>query len=137
MRSIFKRKKENADQHQEKTLKIKAVYVMAFTPEKLDSNTLMGVSKIAGDMLKGKDANFKQLEEQFTRANTPVHISNLQYSALMHTPQTMQTTLAGWLKGQYQVQFHSKLGINFFPHGMKDPQGRENYVLFYFDLEKG
>jgi len=24
--------------------------------------------------------------------------------------------------------------MDFFSHGMKDPQGKENYILFYFDL---
>ena len=134
MRNLFKRNKNKSEKSEQKSPQIKAVYVMAFTPEKLEGPALMGTSKIAGDMLKGKDANFKLLDEQLTGAKTPMHFTNLQYNSIMHTPQTMQTSLGGWIKNQYQVTFRPVIGKNFFPHGMKDPQGRENFVLFYFDF---
>lgn len=65
---------------------------------------------------------------------TRIEIANLQYLPIMHTPQTMQTTLAGWLRRQYAVAYAPVVGKNFFPHGMRDSHGKETYVLFYFDL---
>ena len=53
----------------------------------------------------------------------------------MHTPQTMQTSLAGWIQNQYNVTFHPVIGQTFFPQGTRDPQGRDNFFLFYFDVE--
>jgi hypothetical protein len=135
MVNLFKRYKKKSEKDQSQVTQIKAVYVMAFTPSKLEGPALMGVGKIAGDMLKGKNANFRLLEEQLTNSKTPMHFANLEYNAIMHTPQTMQTTLGGWLKNQYQIAFRPVIGKNFFPHGMKDPQGRDNFVLFYFDFK--
>ncbi len=46
----------------------------------------------------------------------------------------MQATFAGWMKN-INAAFDPKPGVNFFAHGMKDPQGEDNFVLFYV-LEK-
>jgi hypothetical protein len=51
----------------------------------------------------------------------------------MHTQQVMQSTLAGWLQNE-NVTSDFRIGDNFFPYGIRDPQGRENYILFYFDF---
>jgi len=125
---------DNAD-GKNKNLRVKAVYIMAFTPEKLNPKTLQGVTYLAADMLKAKNPAFKQLMEHLT-PQTPIEIANLQYMAMFHTPQVMQTSLMGWLKKQYNVTFAPVSGSNFFLHGMRDPQGRENFILFYFDIER-
>ena len=46
----------------------------------------------------------------------------------------MQATLAGWLQKENTI-FDPRLGDNFFPHGMRDSKGQENYILFYFDFK--
>jgi len=52
----------------------------------------------------------------------------------MHTPQTMQAALMGWLENLYNMAYKPTEDKNFFPHRMKDPQGKEIFILFYFDL---
>jgi hypothetical protein len=118
-----------------KDLRVKAIYIMAFTPEKMAPKTLQAVTYMAGDMLKAKDPAFKRLMERLA-PQTPIEIANLQYIAVFHTPQTMQNSMMGWLKKQYNVTCDPVAGSNFFPHGMRDPQGRENFILFYFDIER-
>jgi hypothetical protein len=107
---------------------------MAFTPEPLAPDELKQVVQVADRMLRAKDVAFKHLTEAGMAPQTRIEIASLQHIPLMHTPQTMQTTLAGWLKKQYAVVYAPALGKNFFPHGMRDPRGKETYVLFYFDL---
>jgi len=113
---------------------IGGLYVLAFTPEVLEPNALRTLSQVAIEMLKAKDSTFTQLFEETLRTNTSIEIADVEYVASMHTPQTMQATLAGWLRNQYQVMFDPVVGENFFPHGMRDDQGREKIVLFYFQL---
>jgi hypothetical protein len=112
---------------------VKGLYIFAFTPEQLNLDHLKAVVKIAEGMLMNKNPSFKQLMAQML-PQTRVEIGNMQLIPLMHTPQTMQTTLMGWLKKSYSVAFQPTVDKNFFPHGMKDPQGEENFILFYFDL---
>ncbi len=111
----------------------KGLYILAFTPEKLAPENLKATVKAAEGMLKAKNVAFKQLMEQMP-PQTRIEIANVQHVPIMHTPQTMQTTLMGWLKNSYQLAYHPTVDKNFFPHGMKDPQGKENFILFYFDL---
>lgn len=118
----------------EKTPALKGLYILAFTPEKLETDPLRQLVKIAENMLQAKSPVFKRLMEKQMMHQTPIQIANVQFVALMHTPQTMQTALMGWLKKSYTVNFQPKVGENFFPHGMKDTQGKEAYILFYFDL---
>jgi hypothetical protein len=94
---------------------------------------LKAVVQVADRMLRAKNPAFKQLMEEEMAPRTPIEIANLQHMAVFHTPQTMQATLAGWLKHKYNVPYEPVVGKNFFPHGMRDAQGKENYVLFYFD----
>jgi hypothetical protein len=108
--------------------------MLAFTPEKMDDTSLIGLCRAATGMLSGKDVNFAQrmnLLDEKTRMN----FSNQVFAPTMHTPQIMQSTLAGWLKNQ-NIPFEPRLGDTFFPHGMRDAKGRENYVLIYFDLKE-
>jgi hypothetical protein len=112
---------------------VKGLYIFAFTPEELDPEKLKIIVKVAEGMLRAKNLAFKQLMEQM-QPQTRVEIGNMKHIPLMHTPQTMQTTLMGWLKRAYGVAYQPTVDKNFFPHGMRDPQGKENYILFYFDL---
>jgi hypothetical protein len=115
---------------------VKAVYVMTFTTQKMPAATLQPVVKIADNMLRKKTPAFVRLWEERVKPETMIEVSNLQYAGpMMHTPQSMQATLAGWIKKQYDVEFKPEMGENFFPHGMRDPQGKENFFLFYFDME--
>jgi hypothetical protein len=114
---------------------IKGLYIMAFTPEELGTEKLKYVTHVADGMLRAKNPTFKQLMEQQMAPKTRIEIANIQYIPLMHTPQGMQTTLMGWLKKTYNVTFAPTVEKNFFPHGMRDPQGRETYILFYFDMD--
>jgi hypothetical protein len=113
---------------------IKGLYIMAFTPEELEPEKLKHVTHIADRMLKAENPTFKQLMEEKMEPKTPIEIANIQHVAIMHTPQTMQTALMGWLKNKYDVIYEPTVKKNFFPHGMRDPKGREAYVLFYFDM---
>jgi hypothetical protein len=116
-------------------ISIKALYVLAFTPEKMDQNTLMTVTHLADEMLRAKNPVFKRRMEEWVASNTPIEIANIQYIATMHTPTSMQTLLMDWLKKQYNVTFNPTAGNDFFLHGMRDSQGKENFILFYFDIE--
>jgi hypothetical protein len=113
---------------------IKGLYIMAFTSEELEPEKLNIVTHVADNMLRAKNPTFKALMEERMAPKTRIEIANLKHVPIMHTPQTMQTTMMGWLKRQYGVAFKPVIEKNFFPHGMRDPQGRENYFLFYFDI---
>jgi hypothetical protein len=115
---------------------VRGLYIMAFTPEVMAPESLNHVAHVADGMLRAREPTFKRLMEQQMEPKTPIEIASIQHVAIMHTPQTMQATLAGWLKRKYSVAFEPMVEKNFFPHGMKDPQGRETYVLFYFDMGK-
>jgi hypothetical protein len=73
--------------------------------------------------------------DSLTGTKTPIEIANLEYSRMMHSPQAMQSSMGGWLKKQYNLDFAPSMGENFFPHGMRNQQGQENFFLFYFDFE--
>jgi hypothetical protein len=116
---------------------VKAVYVMAITTEKMPEAQLQPVVKIADNMLRKKEPAFTHLWEEKVQPQTMIEVANVKYAGpLMHTPQSMQSTLAGWIKNQYGVEFKPVMGVNFFPHGMRDPQGKKNFFLFYFDVEE-
>lgn len=130
---LDKKRVDNQDHNH--NLRLKAIYILIFTPEKLDSKNLLSVSRLASEMLEAKDPIFKRLIQEQVESKTPIEIANQQYLASMHTPQVMQSTMKGWLDTQYKVNFNPVEGSNFFPHGMRNPQGRTNYVMFYFDFE--
>ena len=111
---------------------LQTLYMMAFTPEKMDDESLLNMCKAASNMLSAKDRTFAQRMSLLSE-NTRMTFSNQLFLATMHTPQTMQSTLAGWLTNE-KTPFNPRIGDNFFPHGMRDSQGRPNYVLFYFDF---
>ena len=118
-------------------LNVKGLYVMVFAPEKQEAEKLKEITEVADRMLREKDLNFKQLIEQQMASNTKMNITGVQYAPLMHTPQSMQTTLMGWLKKAHNVEFKPLLGKTFFPHGMKQPDGNETFIFFYFDMGDG
>lgn len=112
---------------------LKTVYMMAFTPEKMDTNMLMAVCQMAADRLAAKDSTFAQRMGTADK-DTRWTFSNQLFAENMHTPQTMQMTLQGWLKNENKPS-ELRFGDNFFPHGIRDPKGRENYFLFYLDFQ--
>lgn len=112
---------------------LQTVYIMAFTPEKMENNALVGMCQAAANMLSAKNQAFAQ-RMSLLNEQSRMTFSNQLHIPTMHSPQVMQSTLAGWLKNE-NTPFDPRIGDNFFPHGMRDPQGRENYVLFYFDLK--
>ncbi|MBI3162634.1 MAG: hypothetical protein HYZ23_08995 [Chloroflexi bacterium] len=112
---------------------LKTIYMMAFTPAKMDNNMLMGVCKMAADRLSAKDRAFAQRMELMTR-DTRITLSNQLHISTMHTPQVMQNTLGGWLKNE-NVPFDPVPGDTFFAHGLKDPKGMDNFFLFYFHMQ--
>ena len=100
----------------------------------MGNDTLIALFRMASDRLKEKDTTFKERMENWANSKSRAEISNIQYSAMMHTPESMQTSMMGWLKRQYNIAFKPVTGSNFFVHGMGDPEGRENIFLFYFDV---
>ena len=116
-----------------KTPKIKGVYVLTFTAETMDDETLNPVLGIATEMLQKKHDPFGKLWDAIDD-ETLKRSGNYLYNADMHNPQTMQVAMDTWLIGQHDVKFEPEFGENFFPHAMRDPQGRENYFLYYFEL---
>jgi hypothetical protein len=126
-----------ADQaaNQKPPAKPKALYVLTFTPEQMDRFALMRMTHLAGEKLKAQNPIFKKRIEEEMSSKTRTEIGNLQYDPNVHTPTSMQTSMNEWLKKQYNVSFHPTSESNFFVHGMKDPQGKENFLLFYFDME--
>lgn len=110
---------------------LKAVYVMGFTPEKMENDAFVQMCRMAGDFLEKKDAAFRARMDQINTQKVMLHFSNQVFIPLMHNPHTMQTTLGGWMKNE-GIPFAPVLGENFFVNGIRDPQGREHYVLFYF-----
>jgi len=118
-----------------KTPKVNGVYVLTFTAEKMDDETLNPVLEIATGMLQEKHEAFATLWEG-VQEDTPQKSGNYLYNDEMHNPQTMQIAFDTWLIGQHDVKFEPEFGKTFFPHAMRDPQGRENFFLYYFELEK-
>lgn len=116
-----------------KTLKINGVYVLSFTAEAMPEEALKPVLAIAEKMLQEKIPAFAKLWAAY-KEGTSLEIGNRLYNTEMHNPQTMQIALDGWLIGQHDVKFEPAFNENFFAHAMRDPQGRENYFLYYFDL---
>lgn len=111
---------------------LQAVYIMAFTPDKMENNELISMCRAASNQLGTKDNVFAG-RMALVGETTKISFSNQMYISTMHTPQVMQSTFGGWMKNE-GVQFNPILGNTFFVHGMKNRQGRENFVLFYFDL---
>jgi hypothetical protein len=112
---------------------LQTLYMMTFTPEKMDKDALMGMCQAATQMLSAKNQAFARRMNMLDDSTRMIFSSQL-FALTMHTPQTMQTTLAGWLSRETD-SFAPRLGDNFFPHGMRDSKGRENYILFYFDFK--
>jgi hypothetical protein len=114
--------------------KIKALYVMAFTPEKMDQDPLRALTQEAVNHLKGKNPAFKQRFEG-KPPQAQLQIGNIQFLPFTHTPKNMQALMSEWLMQQHNVTFKPKEDESYFFHGMRNPQGRQNIFLFYFDFE--
>jgi hypothetical protein len=116
------------------TSKIKALYVMAFTPEKMNQDSVQALTQEALDQLKRKNLAFKQ---RFEGKLPQVHLelTSTELIPATHTPKNMQTLMSEWLRQQFNLTFKPKEDENFFFHGMRNPQGRQNIFLFYFHFE--
>lgn len=134
---FFKKKKkakeEKAQAPAEKKLPpIKAMYVLAFTQPKLDNANLQAAVKSAENLLKEKQPDFKRILETQMAPQSMVHIANVEYVPLMHSNDSMVTSLQGWLKNQFDEVFYPVQNINFFTQSLRDGQGKDHMVLFYF-----
>ena len=118
-----------------KRIQINGLYVLTFTAEAMNEDVLSPVLGIAEKMLQEKNAGFAKLWKAVNE-ETLKKSGNYLYNAEMHNPQTMQVAFDTWLIGQHDVKFEPEFGENFFPHAMRDPQGRENYFLYYFDIDE-
>ena len=116
------------------TSKIKALYVMAFTPEKMNQDSVQALTQEAVDQLKRKNLAFKQRFEGML-PQVRLEMTSTEFIPATHTPKNMQTLMSEWLRQQHIVSFKPKEEDNFFFHGMRNPQGRQNIFLFYFDFE--
>jgi hypothetical protein len=117
-----------------RTGKIKALYVVALTPRKMERNELVPVVFMAVDRLKAKDPTFNQrMQEMAPKA--PIEINNTEFIPATHTPTNMQTLMSEWVKRQYNVTFNPTPESNFFLHGVRSPEGKQHIFLFYFDIE--
>ena len=115
---------------------VKGLYILALTAEILSPDTLKSVVQIGDDMLREKNRAFAHLLGEQMHPDTPIIVANILFAgALMHTLQTMQAALIGWLEVQHNVECTPAINHSFFPHGMRDPQDRENFLLYYFDME--
>ena len=114
---------------------VKALYIMVFSPDKWDPDKLKEVTRAAEEMLKGKDPTFKQLFDDQMMPNTRIDISNVQYMPFTNTPEWMQTMFTGWFK-KGNVEFIPMPGKNLFTHGMKDADGKEVFLFFYFEMNE-
>jgi hypothetical protein len=114
---------------------IKGLYILTFTAEEISTEALKSVIPIADKMLKEKNPAFAALHQSI-QEDTPLHTSNRVYDSSLHNPHTMQVSFDTWLMGQHKAKFEPSFDENFFPHAMRDPQGRENYFLYYFDVEE-
>ncbi len=111
---------------------LQSVYIMTFTPEKMEKDALFGMFDAASQMLSARNQAFARCMNM-RKNDTMMTFSSQLFAPNMHTSQTMQSTLAGWLNNG-KVSSDPRLDENFFPHGMRDSKGRENYILFYFDF---
>ena len=112
---------------------IKALYILAFTPEELDRDRLVPLVFFAIERLKAMNSTFKRRMEQMA-SKTAIQMVSLKHAPEVHTLTSMQTSMNAVLK-KHNVAFNPTRDDDFFMHGMKDPQGNEEYFLFYFDLE--
>lgn len=110
-----------------------SLYVLAFTASDMDQDMLLDSYQLVCQRLEEKDPIFKKHLDAWIESKSQLMLARVQYAANMHTPETMQTSLEGWLKGQYNIVATPVAGRNFFMHGVRDDQGKEKVFLFYFD----
>lgn len=124
-----------ADQISEETHKpnIKALHAVAFTPEELNREKLVPLVFFAIDRLKAINPTFKRRTEQMT-PKTPIEMVSIKHFPRVHTPKSMQLSMKAVLKKR-NLAFDPTPEDDFFLHSMTDPQGKENFFLFYFDIE--
>ncbi|MEW6405565.1 MAG: hypothetical protein AB1649_27545 [Chloroflexota bacterium] len=93
---------------------------------------LKPIVRIAEGMLKEKKAAFARLSMEKLQPETKIKATNVKYPRpMMHSLRTMQATPANWIKRQYDLAYKPAAGVNFFPHGMRDPHNKEKLFLFY------
>ncbi|RMF05057.1 MAG: hypothetical protein D6768_01830 [Chloroflexi bacterium] len=116
-----------------RNFKIKGLYVLALTALQMDQATLMGFTRMAADRLQAKDPVFKQRMEQWRQSRTRIEIAGAPHVA-GYTLAHMQGIMTNWLKQKFSITLNPTPGTDFFVNGMRDRQGKENIVLYYFDL---
>lgn len=116
------------------TSQIGGLYVLVFTPETMDSDSLQALTREAANRLKTKNVAFKQrFEGKPSDARFEIH--NIQFAPATHTPKIMDRLMSEWLATQHHVTFKPKADENYFFHGARSPQGKQVILLFYFDFE--
>lgn len=116
-----------------RAINIKALYVLALTALQMDQKMLMGFTRMAADRLQANDPVFKQRMEQWMQSRTRIEFAGAPHVAGT-TLANMQEIMANWLKQKFNITLNPTPGYDYFVHGLRDPQGRENIVLYYFDL---
>ena len=114
---------------------VKAIYILAVTPKKMPVELLKSVLHVSDGILIQHNPAFARLMKEQTLPGTKIEAANIEYAGpIMHTPQALQFTLAGWIKKQYGVEYKPQVGVNFFPHALRDTAGKDNYFLYYFEM---
>ncbi|MBI5841817.1 MAG: hypothetical protein HZB19_17145 [Chloroflexi bacterium] len=109
---------------------LQALYVMAFSPEKLENKQLISLTRAAADELAENDKVFAKLMGMLS-AKTAINFSNQQHVSTMQTMQVMHTTFSGWMENE-NVPFEPRLNETFFAKHFTDIQGIEHYILYFF-----
>ena len=76
--NLFSVIRQFADQKLDENRKaiIKGLYVLAFTPEKMDQKTLMTVTQLADGMLRNKNSAFKRMLDAIDgKRDLVIHVS--------------------------------------------------------------
>ncbi len=130
---FFKKKKAKEEKKvEEPPLTIKAMYVLAFTQPKMSAANLKAIVDTAQNLLIKKQDDFKRIMETQMLPKTGINIANIEYIPLMHSHQSMASSLKGWLNNQYSENFYPFQNVNFFAQSLVDSHKKEHMVLFYF-----
>lgn len=113
---------------------VKVAYVMVFTPEKLSTQDLYDGVRNASEWLKEHNDRFNAIANEQMHSKTQNFAINPQYAGpMIHTPQAMQMQFFSWLKKNAGITPTSE---NFFAMGMANTRSKDNFFLFYFDMER-
>ena len=121
--------------YRKKMPKIKGLYTLIFTVDRMDFNSMRAIANSADKMLRERSAIFKDLIEGIDVKETPIHIADVPYASQKPTLQRMQDQLGSWLRDQFSVTYRPRNGENFFTQGIRiTSKGKEYFILNYFDI---